>query len=272
MYGVRVLCVFFGLSRAAYYAWRKRQAGADPDQERMGWIGEAYRASFRTYGYRRIGIWLAQERDRHLNGKAILRIMQKMGIRSIARRRRPAELLANQDQCHKYPNLLERDFQASRPNQKWVTDVTYIRTAQGWAYLAVIKDLHDGFIVAYSFSRQNSVRLVTRMLQEAKRHESVGPGLILHSDQGHQYSSPGYRLLTQEYGILPSMSRRGNCWDNAPMENFFGHLKAEAVRHWGKPSFQQASQWIDEYIHFYNFERIQLKTRRTPYQLRCPSR
>ena len=238
----------------------------------MGWIREAYRASHRIYGYRRIGLWLEQERSRCLNGKAILRIMQKMGIRSIARRRRPAAQLASLDSCHKYPNLLQRDFQASRPNQKWVTDVTYIRTAQGWAYLAVIKDLFDGFIVVYGFSRQNSVGLVTRMLQEAKRREQVGPGLILHSDQGHQFSSPGYRHLTREYGMLPSMSRRGNCWDNAPMENFFGHLKAEAVNHWGKPSFRQASQWIDEYIHFYNYERIQLKTRRTPFQLRCPSR
>jgi transposase InsO family protein len=238
----------------------------------MDWIREAYRASHRIYGYRRIGLWLEQERGRRLNGKAILRLMQKMGIRSIARRRRPAAQLASLDTCHKYPNLLQRDFQASRPNQKWVTDVTYIRTAQGWAYLAVIKDLFDGFIVAYGFSRQNSVGLVTRMLREARQREQAGKGLILHSDQGHQYSSPGYRLLTCEYGMLPSMSRRGNCWDNAPAENFFGHLKAEAVHHWGKPSFRQASQWIDEYIHFYNYERIQLKTRRTPYQLRCPSR
>lgn len=265
------MCAFFGMSRAAYYAWLKRQQQDDPDQERMGWIQEAYQASHRTYGYRRIHLWLDQERGRVLNHKAILRIMQKMGIRSIARRKKAVQSIAALDCCHRYPNLLHRDFSASRPNQKWVTDVTFIRTAQGWAYLAAIKDLFDGFIVAYCFARQNSVGLVTRMLEQAKEREQVGDGLILHSDQGHQFSSPRYHHLTQEYRITPSMSRRGNCWDNASMENFFGQLKEEAVRHWKNPSFQQANIWIAEYIHFYNYERLQLKTKRTPFQLRCPS-
>ena len=148
---------------------------------------------------------------------------------------------------------------------------TYIHTQQGWAYLSVIKDLFDGFLVAHCLSLSNSVALVTRTLRLEKEKEKVTDGLILHSDQGTQYTSQAYHVLTDEYNITPSMSRRGNCWDNAPMENFFGHLKEEYLRQFKKPTFEEAQQLIDEYIHFYNYERIQLKTRQTPYQRRCLS-
>lgn len=265
------MCAFFGVSRAAFYAWRKRQQEEDPDQERLGWIQEAYLASRRTYGYRRIHIWLKTERGKRVNGKAVLRIMQKTGIRPICRRRKLIQQIEGASTPTHYRNVLRQDFSASRPNQKWVTDITYIRTSQGWAYLAVIKDLFDGFIVAHRFGRKNSVGLVTEMLEEAKAKGQIGEGLILHSDQGHQFSSPRYRYLTKTFRIIPSMSRRGNCWDNAPAENFFSHLKEEEVRHWKNPSFHEAREWIDEYIRFYNHERIQLKTGRTPIQLRCPS-
>jgi transposase InsO family protein len=166
---------------------------------------------------------------------------------------------------------LNREFHADHPNQKWVTDVTFVHTNQGWAYLSVIKDLHDGFIVAYKLAKQNSLGLVTKTLKQAIQKEVVTYGLILHSDQGYQYSSQVYFALTREYNISPSMSRRGNCWDNAPMENFFGHLKEEALRRYSNPSFEELHQKIDEYIFFYNYERIQLRTRQTPYQFRCLS-
>ncbi len=204
-----------------------------------------------------------------MNGKAVLRIMQKTGLRPICRRRRAFQQMDRVS--YRYGNVLQRNFSAVRPNQKWVTDVTYIRTVQGWAYLAVIKDLFDGFIIAHRLGMQNSVGLVTRMLEDAKAKEQVPEGLILHSDQGFQYSSSRYQCLTRDYRITPSMSRRGNCWDNAPAESFFSQLKEEEVRHWKNPSYQQARMWIDDYIHFYNHERIQLKTGRTPFQLRCPS-
>ena len=156
------------------------------------------------------------------------------------------------------------------PNQKWVTDVTYIPTQTGWAYLSTIKDLYDNFIVAHAFGQENSFALVQQTLRQAKQKEKVTDGLVLHSDQGHQYTSQ--RILSlPEYNITPSMSRRGNCWDNAPMENFFGHLKEEALRQYPTLSFEEARQIIDDYICFYNYERIQLKTRQTPFQLRCLS-
>ena len=265
------MCAFFGISRAAYYAWRQRIDQPDPDAERKQWVLEAYAASKKRYGYRRIGLWLRQKRAVILNHKAVLRLMNRLGIHSIARRRKPYLKTSRLETYHHYENVLNRDFTASRPNQKWVTDVTYIATQQGWAYLSTIKDLYDGYIVAHRMSLSNSVALVTRTLQLATDKEKVTDGLILHSDQGQQYTSHAYHALTQQYSMTPSMSRRGNCWDNAPMENFFGHLKEEALRNIPMPTFEEAQQIVDEYIYFFNYERIQLKTRQTPYQVRCLS-
>ena len=270
-YGVKALCTYFEVSRAAYYAWRGRTGQVDKDQERMRCVQEAYQASHRIYGYRRIKLWLSQKRGLNLNHKAILRLMNKLGIRSIARRRRPYPKMEQLDSFHHYPNLLARNFVASQPNQKWVTDVTFIRTRQGWAYLSTIKDLYDGFIVAHQVSSNNSIQLVTNTLKQATQKEHITQELILHSDQGTQYSSSLYFDLTHKFHITPSMSRRGNCWDNAPMENFFSHLKEEYLRHVKNPTLDQVRQLVDEYIYFYNHERIQLKTRQTPYETRCLS-
>ncbi len=206
-----------------------------------------------------------------INHKAVLRLMRKLGVRSRARKLKVYKRLEDIGTYHSYPNTLNRDFSASEPNQKWLTDVTSIRTREGWGYLSTIKDLFDGFIVAHVFDRNNSIALVTHTLKQAKQREKVTDGLLLHSDQGMQYTSDPYHLLVNEYGMTASMSRRGNCLDNAPMENFFGHLKEEYLRHFKNPSFTQAEQLINEYIHFYNYERIQLKTRQTPYQRRCLS-
>ena len=265
------MCQFFGISRAAYYAWRKRIDRPDPDAERKQQIEEAYAASKKRYGYRRITLWLQEKRSLQINHKAVLRLMNCLGIRSIARKRKPYLKTSQLESYHRYENVLNRDFSATRPNQKWVTDVTYIATQQGWAYLSTIKDLFGGYIVAHALSLSNSVALVTQTLKQAKDKQKVTDGLILHSDQGHQYTSQAYFALTQQYNITPSMSRRGNCWDNAPMENFFGHLKEEALRHLPIPTFAELEEIIAEYIHFFNHERIQLKTRQTPAQVRCLS-
>lgn len=265
------MCVFFGISRAAYYAWRKRIDQPDPQAERKKHIQDAYEASKKTYGYRRIGEWLRQKRGMIINHKAVLRLMNQLSIHSVARQRKGFTKTSRLETYHHYENVLDRDFTATRPNQKWVTDITYIATQQGWAYLSTIKDLFGGFIVAHLMSLSNSVGLVTRTLKLAKEQEKVTDGLILHSDQGHQYTSHAYHVLALQYSITPSMSRRGNCWDNAPMENFFGHLKEEALRQFKTPSFEEAKQIVDEYIHFFNYERIRLKTRQTPYQVRCLS-
>lgn len=270
---MNVMCAFFGVSRAAYYAGIKQFEREDRDTARMKKVQEAWESSRKTYGYRRITLHLAQKQGLILNHKAVLRLMNKLGIRSNARKPKIYKKMSESPCYHHAKNVLNRDFTATGPNQKWTTDVTYILTQQGWAYLSTIKDLYDGFIVAHTFGQSNSVELVIDMLRQAKLKEKVTDGLILHSDQGHQYTSQAYYdVLVTEYNITPSMSRRGNCWDNAPMENFFGHLKEEYLRHFKNPSFDDARRLIDEYIHFFNYERIQLKTKQTPYERRCLSR
>jgi putative transposase len=264
------MCAFFGVSRAAYYAWVKDLDQPDPDRERMEQVQEAYEKSHRTYGYRRIVVWLQKQKGVFLNHKTVLRLMNKLNIRSVARKRKVFRM-AKAEIYHPYDNLLNRQFRASQPNQKWVTDITYIATRGGWAYLSTIKDLFDGFVVSHQLARVNSLELVLGTLQQAKQREQITAELILHSDRGYQYTSHSYAALIHDYAMTPSMSRPGNCWDNAPMENFFGHLKEEALRQFPIPSFQEARQIIDDYIHFYNYERIQLKTRQTPYETRCLS-
>ena len=265
------MCEFFGVSRAGYYAWRKRVEREDPDAERMQAVQAVYDASHKIYGFRRITIQLQDKQGLGINHKAVLRLMRKLGIRSVARKLVPYRKVEELGTYHRYPNVLDRDFVASTPNQKWVTDITYIRLKQGWAFLSIIKDLFDGFIVGHILHDRNSIALVTQTLQQAKQNEKVTDGLVLHSDQGTQYTSHAYHVLTSQYDITPSMSRRGNCWDNAPAENFFSHLKEEYLRHFPLPSFEEARQLTAEYIHFYNYERIQLKTRQTPYETRCLS-
>jgi len=264
------MCIFFDISRAAYYAWVKRIDRPDPDTERKNLILKAYQASHRTYGYRRITWWIAQNCGEVINHKVVLRLMNQLGIRSIARKRRTPRN-RSVETYHSYPNILNRDFIATRPNQKWVTDITHILTCEGWAYLSTIKDLYDNFIVGHQFGRKSSVTLVKQTVRKATQNEKVTDGLILHSDQGLQYTSHAYFVLASEYNISLSMSHKGNCWDNAPMENFFSHFKEEALRHYKNITFQEAQQIIDEYIYFYNYERIQLKTRQTPFQIRCLS-
>jgi putative transposase len=265
------MCHFFKISRAAYYVWAKRSKEPDPDQERMQWVEGAWLKSRKSYGYRRITITL-QQQGHAINHKAVLRLMQKMNIRSVVRKRKPYKKMSQLDSYHRYENVLDRDFSASKPNQKWVTDISYVLTQRGWAYLSTIKDLFDGFIVAHLLGKENSISLVTDTLKLAMQKEKVTEEVLIHSDQGHQYTSEAYFVLTTGYHMKTSMSRRGNCWDNAPMENFFGHFKEEALRQYPLPTFKEAQEIVDGYIAFYNYERIQLKTRQTPFQTRCLSK
>lgn len=268
-YPVTAMSQFLGVSRSGYYAWVGRLGRVDRDSASMATVQAAYQHSHRTYGYRRVTDWLQRRPETYMNHKTVLRLMRKLGIRSVARKRKfqtRAEAIAR---LHYYPNQLNRNFSATRPNQKWLTDVTYIHTDQGVLYLSVIKDLYDGFIIAYHTSSQNSVALVTTTLRLALQEHPIQAGLSLHSDQGSAYCSHDYFMATTIANITPSMSRRANCWDNAPMENFFGHLKEEVIRHVRLLTVVQAKEVIDDYIHFYNFERIQLKSKLTPFEQRC---
>jgi transposase InsO family protein len=178
------MCEFFGVSRAAYYAWVRRLNQLDRDGERMKQVQEAYERSHRTYGYRRIALWLQKQIGVCINHKAVLRLMNKLNIRSVARKRKVFRNMAKAEIYYHYGNMLNQEFIASQPNQKWVTDVTYIATQQGWAYLSTIKDLFDGFIVSHQLGRENSGGLVLNTLKQAKHKEPVTEGLLLHSDHG----------------------------------------------------------------------------------------
>lgn len=147
--------------------------------------------------------------------------------------------------------------------------ISYIRTKQGFLYLSIIRDLYDNSIVAYKTCSEQSTKLVLDTIRSAKRKEKVTAELQLHSDQGFQYTSHGYFKLTQAYGITPSMSRKGNPYDNAPAENFFSILKTECIYRTKLSSFEEARSIIDEYIYFYNYQRIQTRTKLTPMELRC---
>ena len=182
--------------------------------------------------------------------------------------RRPRKWRQMGKQVHRYENLLNRQFNADKPNQKWVTDISYIHTGQGILYLSMIRDLYDNSIVAYKTGTSQAVNLVLDTIRMAMAKEKVAAELQLHSDQGSQYTSQAYFELTQEYGITPSMSRRGNCYDNAMAENFFSILKAECIYRHKPKTFEEANYLIDNYIYFYNHQRIQLKTGVAPLTLR----
>ena len=264
-YTISEMCRFFDVSRSGYYDYVKRMDKPACDLPLAEKIRECQEHSHSTYGYRRVHIWLERQ-GIHKDPKTILRVMQKYNLLSEVRRRKYNNYA---NAIYKYPNRLNRDFTADRPNQKWVTDISYIRTAQGFLYLSVIRDLYDNSIVAYKTGTKQTVNLVLSTIRAAKKKEKVTAELQLHSDQGFQYTSQAYYSLTKSYHITPSMSSRGNPYDNAMAENFFSILKTECIYRAKIRSYEEARLLIAAYIQFYNNERIQLKTKLTPLEKRC---
>ena len=262
-YPAAVMCKFFGVSRSGYYAFVHRLGKPEKDAALAQLIAQQRERNSHTYGYRRMWLWLKTQ-NIFCNPKTVLRIIKKYNLLSEIRRRRKWQQMGQQ--VHKYKNLLNRDFHADKPNSKWVTDISYIHTKQGVLYLSIIRDLYDNSIVAYKTGTEQTVNLVLDTIRLAMKQEKkkVAAELHLHSDQGAQYASQAYFELTQTYGITPSMSRRGNPYDNAMAENFFSILKTECIYRHKPATFSQANEMIDRYIYFYNHERIQLKTGEAP--------
>ena len=263
-YSINSMCKFFEVSRSGYYAFLKRMDIPDRDLPLAEKIKKCQEESHRTYGYRRVHIWLERQGIQR-NPKTILRVMQKYNLLSVVRRKK---FHYCSQYLHRYPNLLNREFTAEKPNQKWVTDISYIKTVQGFMYLSIIRDLYDNSIVAYKTDKEQSIKLVLDTIKAAKRKEKITAEVQLHSDQGFQYTSQAYFNLTQSYGITPSMSRRGNPYDNALAENFFSILKTECIHRVKLATYEEASLLIGEYINFYNNYRIQSKTKLTPLEKR----
>ena len=243
-YAIQTMCRFFGVSRSGYYDYVKRMDVPDRDEALADQITQCQKQNRSIYGYRRVHIWL-ERRGIHHNPKTILRVMNKYGLLSEIRRRKKYRIMGQQ--LHRYENILNRNFTADRPNQKWVTDISYIHTAQGVLYLSVIRDLFDNSIIAHRTGTEQTVNLVLNTLKDAKAKEMAAAELLLHSDQGLQYTSHGYFTMA---------------------ENFFSILKSECIYRQKLDTYDQARLLIDQYIHFYNYDRIQLKTRLTPFEKR----
>lgn len=267
---VKELCAYLGISRSGYYAYLKRKDN-DPDTDLKLKIRTIYKQRNKTFGYRRIQDELFRQYGLIVNHKKVLRLMQELGIQAIIRRKRTyrTSYEAAVSDGRIAENLLQRDFTAQKPNQKWVTDVTQFRVFNEKIYLSAIKDLCTNEIVAYHMSLHNDNPLVLETFRKAFEIHKDVTGLIVHSDQGSQYTSHAYHDMLPKVGARISMSRRGNCYDNASMESFFSHLKAEALYPYDIRSLEEAQRRIEEFIRFYNEERAQRKLNKlTPVEYR----
>ena len=265
-YSIEAMCKVFGVSRSGYYDWRNRQDKPNKDQWLIDLITQAQKVSKQTYGHRRIQRWLLRKHKKHVNLKVILRVMRRYDLLSKIRRVRP--YMQYQKALHKYPNLLDRQFEQVLPNRFWVTDITYIPTAKGMVYMCAVMDLCGKMVLAYRIGTDMTTSLVTDTIRDAKQKEMVTDGLALHSDQGSQYTSQAYFDLVQSYHIQPSMSSPGCPYDNSAMENFFGNLKTECLHRMNFSCKAEVEQAVAEYVQFYNFERINMKNGLTPFEIR----
>ena len=259
-YPVAALCRVLKVSESGCYAWVTRppsprnRENARLEQE----IKASHQRTRETYGPSRLqrdladyGIFVGIDRIKRIRRKLGLRCKQKRKFKATTNSKHTLPVA---------PNLLARKFTVSAPNQAWVSDITYIPTAEGWLYLAGIKDLFSGELVGYALNERMTKDLVIQALFRAVRNQKPKPGLILHSDRGSQYCAHDYQKVLVQFDMRPSMSRKGDCWDNSPMESFWGTLKNELVHHRQYSTRYQAKQEITEYIEiFYNRQRKQAR-------------
>lgn len=252
-----------------YYQVRVIESG-----DRHGALKERIRAIYDhhkgRYGYRRVTCAL-RNTGQPINHKTVQRLMGELRLKSLVR---PKKYRSYRGEVGSVaPNRLQREFSAERPNQKWVTDVTEFNVQGNKLFLSPVMDLYNGEIIAYEMSEKPSFEMVGTMLKQALRKLKPSDSPLLHSDQGWQYQMPGYRRMLCERAVVQSMSRKGNCLDNAAMESFFGTLKAEFFRLERFSSVAQLRNGIRDYIHYYNHDRIKLKLKGlSPVQYRLSPR
>jgi putative transposase len=256
-FSVKSMCRFMSLSRSAYYAWLERPQTAieKDDAELVEVIKTLFKKSRKNYGTRRLKEALIN-RDWQVSRRRIGRLMDVAGL--VCKTKRKFKATTNsKHNLPIAPNHLDRQFTVAQPNQTYVGDITYIHTREGWLYLAVVIDLYSRQVVGWSMAEHMRAKLVNDALLMAVWKRKPGKGLIWHTDRGSQYASDSHRTLLQEHGIIQSMSRKGNCWDNAVSESFFHTLKTELVHHQRYQTRAEAKQDIFEYIEvFYNRERL----------------
>ena len=255
-YPIRLMCRALAVSAAGYYAWRIRPESTRSVSARtvLSAIRVIHRESRETYGSP--SIWDALIKQGHRIGEhRVARLMRQDGIRAKTMKKWRATTQSH----HRFPvatNTLNRQFTVASPNRVWAGDITYVWTTEGWLYLAVVLDLYSRTVIGWAMGTRLIGDLAERVLIMALANRIPATGLLHHSDRGSQYAATSYQRLLGEYGIITSMSRTGNCWDNACVESFFGTLKRELVYHRHYATREDAKQDIFEYIEvFYNRKR-----------------
>ena len=247
-------CRVLDVSRSGYYAARKRVKSPVVCATTVH-LKAAFNASQRSYGSRRL-VSTLQGQDIKIGRYKVRRLMREAGLKPVWKKK----FVNTTDSNHDLPvaeNLLNRQFNPTKPNQAWTSDITYIHTRTGWLYLAVVMDLYSRKIIGWAMNSTMHTELVSRALLMAIGQRQPAPGLLLHSDRGSQYASHEYQRLLNQHGIICSMSRKGNCWDNAVMERFFLNLKMERVWQRDYANQMEAIKDITEYIvGFYNCVRL----------------
>lgn len=259
------LCKILNVTKAGYYQWKKRRPSKRQleNEALMEDIKAIYEASKGTYGYRRIYIYIRFHLKKKVNRKRIQRLMKKMGLKSVIRRKR--KKYTEHTPVFTSENILNRDFKADKPNQKWLTDITEFRlSTDEKLYLSAIYDLSTRKIISYEISNRNNNDLVIRTFNKAVKGLSKAEtaGLIFHSDRGIQYTSQTFKAYIDKYDMIHSMSRVQKCIDNGPIEGVWGLMKSELLQGDKKrrlPNYKEGKKMIEHYIKFFNNERITLR-------------
>lgn len=270
-YKISSLCKMAGVSRSGYYKWLKRPTQttdrAKENKIIKQYILDLHKKYRGTYGRKRICIYLNKILPFSVNHKRVYRLMKELGIKSVIRKKvykRKFKMSKVAD------NILNRNFTASKPLEKICMDITYIPISNKsgkFLYMNVAKDLFNGEIIAYDISSRNDTLLVQNTIDKLINMK-LQNNCILHTDQGFQYTRNQYSSKLKKNGIIQSMSRKGNCWDNAPIESFFSHLKSELIYLIDSKDPEEIIKLINDYIYFYNNERIQIKTGMSPVEYR----
>ena len=260
-YKLDMLLEIAQLPRSTFYYHSKQQNKEDKYAQVNAEIATIYHENKGRYGYRRVTDEL-HNRGIRLNHKTVQRLMKELGLVCRVRMKKYRSYKGEQGKVA--GNELNRQFRAEKPNQKWVTDVTEFRLFGQKLYLSPILDLYSGDIVTYTISDSPNLLMVTTMLEQAFRQIPDSTGLLLHSDQGWHYQHKQYRKMLEEKGVKQSMSRKGNCYDNAVMENFFGHLKSELLYLQEFDSIEHFKAELIDYIDYYNNRRIKARLKGLP--------
>lgn len=251
---VRMMCEALEVSPSGYYDWRDREPSeTQKRREALGNEMEVIHAAVkRRYGSPRMHQELIAKNHKCCRN-TVAKIMKSLGIQAISHRRFRVQTTDSNHDFPIAPNRVDQDFTATKPNEIWLSDITYIPTREGWLYLAAVEDLYSRQVLGWSMQTTLESRLVVDALTMAVQRRCPGEELMAHSDRGSQYASEHYQRLLAKHGITCSMSRRGNCYDNAPMESFFATLKKELVHHEDYATVEEAKASIFEYIElFYN--------------------